>query len=319
MSETILITGASGLVGKQLLKHLQQDTRHAVTASDLHLPASDEQLSGVNYISLNVCDAHNIEAAFQALKPTVVIHLASIVTPGAGDTRALAYQVDVQGSQHIVDACLRHQVRRLVVTSSGAAYGYHADNPVPLQEHHPLRGNPAFAYADHKRQVEELLASTRAQHPQLEQLVLRVGTVLGQDVDNQITALFHKKRLLAVSGYDSPFVFIWDEDLAAILARSVSDAPAGIYNVCGDGHMSIDQIAATLGKSTRKLPAALLLLALRIGSALGISRYGPEQLVFLQYRPVLDNQRLKSDFGYTPKYNSEQALQRWAQHLGLIS
>ena len=44
---------------------------------------------------------------------------------------------------------------------------------------------------------------------------------------------------------------------------------------------------------------------------LGLSRYGPEQVRFLQYRPVLDNQRLKQVFGYTPELSSAQVFDLW--------
>src|SRR5690606_33786171 len=104
-------------------------------------------------------------------RPDAVVHLASIVTPPKGSTRALEYEVDVTGTRNVLDACLAHGVRRLVVTSSGAAYGYHADNPVPLTEDCPIRGNEEFAYSHHKRLVEEMLAAARRDHPQLEQVV----------------------------------------------------------------------------------------------------------------------------------------------------
>jgi UDP-glucose 4-epimerase len=57
------------------------------------------------------------------------------------------------------------------------------------------------------------------------------------------------------------------------------------------------------------LPAGLLRGALRIGSMLGISRYGPEQLDFLRYRPVLLNTALKERFGYTPRKTSADAFE----------
>lgn len=318
MTETVLITGANGLVGNQLVTQLGETGQIQVIATDLRLPDDAHRHPVVQYDTLNVCDPDGIENIFAQYKPSVVIHLASIVTPGAGDTREYAYQVDVVGTHNILQACHKHQCKRIVVTSSGAAYGYHADNPVPLKEQHTLRGNLAFAYSDHKRQVEELLAEARQKHPLLEQVVLRVGTVLGEQVDNQITALFHKKRLLGVRGVDSPFVFIWDEDLANILCRAASSGPAGIFNVCGDGAMSLDSLANALGKPTLKMPANLMRLGLSIGKSLGIGRYGPEQLCFLQFRPVLDNARLKRDFGYTPALNSEQAFLRWAKHVELI-
>ena len=170
-----------------------------------------------------------------------MIHLASIVAP---TTRDFAHAVDVIGSRNVLTACIAHGVKRLVVTSSGAAYGYHADNAIPLVESDPMRGNPEFAYSDHKRQVEEMLAKARAEVPELEQVVLRVGTVLGAGLENQITALFHKPRLLALAGCESPFVFIWTRDLARILQRAISQGPEGIYNVAGFGR-GFGQTSAT--------------------------------------------------------------------------
>ena len=303
----ILITGAGGNVGRALLAALRG---HDVLATDLN-PVPD-----VAFARMDVTgeDPGRVIGDF---RPEVVVHLASIVTPPRGSTRDLEWRVDVQGSRNVLEACLRHGVRRLVVTSSGAAYGYHADNPVPLSEAAPLRGNPEFPYADHKRQVEESLARARADHPALEQVVLRVGTVLGEGVENQITALFRRPRLLAVAGSDSPFVFIHTDDLAAILIRAAGDGPAGIFNVAGDGAMTVGDLARALGKPMLTVPPALLRAALAVARPLGLSRYGPEQVRFLQYRPVLDNTALKERFGYTPALTSAQVFARWQAWAGL--
>ena len=102
-----------------------------------------------------------------------------------------------------------------------------------------MRGNPEFVYADHKRLVEEMLAAERTANPGLEQVILRIGTILGESVDNQITALFDRKRLLAIRGSSSPFVFIWDDDVVAIMIRAVLGGPTGAFNVAGDGAMTI--------------------------------------------------------------------------------
>jgi UDP-glucose 4-epimerase len=45
---------------------------------------------------------------------------------------------------------------------------------------------------------------------------------------------------------------------------------------------------------------------------MGISRYGPEQLDFLRYRPVLLNTAPKTRFGYMPKKTSAQAFDAYA-------
>ena len=81
-------------------------------------------------------------------------------------------------------------VQHVIVSSSGAAYGYHPDNPAWLSETDAIRGNHEFAYSWHKRLVEEMLAEYREREPQLRQTVFRIGTILGETVSNQITALF---------------------------------------------------------------------------------------------------------------------------------
>lgn len=302
----VLVTGGSGFLGRGVVAGLAA-AGHEVTSGDLLVPDGPGD-AGVRHVRLDVTAAAAVSAAVAG--HDAVVHLASIVDPD-GMGRHAAYRVDVDGSRHVLDACVEHGVGRLVVSSSGAAYGYHADNPVPITEDHPVRGTSAFAYSHHKALVEHLLADARREHPELEQVVLRIGTILGDAVDNQITALFHRRRLLAVRGSDSPFVFIWDTDLMAIVVRAVGDGPPGTFNVAGTGTLTIHQIAARLGKRTLAIPEPVLKAVLAVGSALQVSRYGPEQTGFLRYRPVLDNTRLRTVFGYTPELTSAEAFDRW--------
>ncbi len=307
----ILITGAAGAVGSALLQELAEEQGFEVLATDVARPANLPE--GIRFEPLDVRGNDPYEVIGRE-RPDVVIHLASIVSP---TTRAFAHSVDVVGSRNVIAACSLHGVTRLVVTSSGAAYGYHADNPVPLVETAALRGNVEFAYSDHKRQVEEMLAEARKAVPEMQQVVLRVGTVLGAGLENQITALFHKPRLLALRGCESPFVFIWTRDLARILKRAAGEGPEGIFNVAGDGALGVTQLAQALRKPILRLPVWLIKLALGIAHPLKLSRYGPAQVRFLQYRPVLANSALKSEFGYVPELTSAQVFALWQKAAGL--
>ncbi|MGA9747132.1 MAG: SDR family oxidoreductase [Nocardioides sp.] len=305
---TVLVTGGNGFLGSSVVAGLAS-TGHHVVSTDLAVPATG--VAGVEHVVADVTSADSVERAFAGHDVDVVVHLASVVTPGRDSSREREHAVDVTGSRHVLDACLRHGVRRVVVSSSGAAYGYHADNPEPLSEDDPVRGNEAFAYSHHKRLVEEMLADLRRDHPELEQVVLRIGTILGERVDNQITALFERPRLLKVRGAASPFVFVWDTDVVAVIEQAVTGSATGVFNVAGDGVMTVDDIAAGLGKPTLSIPEPVLAMALRIGRRLGLTTYGPEQTMFLRYRPVLDNTRLKRVFGYTPTRTSAEAFSQW--------
>jgi UDP-glucose 4-epimerase len=306
----VLVTGAAGYLGSQLVAALAAGARRpaALVAMDVREVAAAAQRPGIIYAIADI-RAPDLAAMLARHAVDTVVHLASIVTPGKKSKREFEYSVDVLGTENLLEACVAAGVRRIIVSSSGAAYGYHADNPAWITEDEPVRGNRAFAYSWHKRLVEEMLADYRARAPQLQQVVFRIGTILGETVRNQITDLFEKPRLIAIRGSDSPFVFIWDQDVVGCMLEAVYSDQAGVYNVAGDGALGIREIAARLGKRCVVFPAWLLQAALALLKALGLTQYGPEQVNFLRYRPVLDNRRLKEVFGYVPQKTSAEVFE----------
>ena len=303
----VFVTGAGGYLGSQLVAALGSASADVVAADVRDCPP-EHRVPGVRYLT---ADVRSPELAAQMRGCDVVVHLASIVTPGRDSTREFEYSVDVLGTRNVLEACVAAGVKKIVVSSSGAAYGYHADNPAWITEDQPVRGNEEFAYSCHKRLVEEMLGRYRAEHPELLQVVFRIGTILGETTRNQITDLFEKPRLIAIRGSDSPFVFVWDQDVVGAILHAIRSDRTGVYNLAGDGAMTIQQIAERLGKRCVTLPASLLGAALAVLKRLRLTRYGPEQVRFLRYRPVLDNTRLKHDFGYLPRLSSAQTFDLW--------
>lgn len=308
--KNVLITGAGGYVGRLLTEALAADRKEvgAIVATDLRPPAPGAEIDGVVHCAADIRDA-SIAALITQHSIDTVVHLAAVVTPPKNRDVDLEYSVDVLGTENLVRACIAGGVRKLIYASSGAAYGYHQGNERGLSEDAPLRGNDSFAYAKHKRLVEAMLAEHRRSHPILEQLIVRPGTILGERVKNQITDLFDKPVIIGLRGVDTPFVFIWDRDVVAVLLAGIHGAQTGIYNLAGDGVMTLEAIAAALGKPYLPLPRAGMHAALVALGRFGLTQYGAEQIIFLAHRPVLENHRLHADFEGLPSKTSAEVFE----------
>lgn len=307
----ILVTGGSGYLGSLAVQALTaaEGPGRAVVSVDVRPPAV--AIEGVTYVTADlrtielteVLRDHDIDA---------VVHLAAVLDPPPGMSQATLHDIEVGGTQRVVDACLQTGVTHLTVTSSGAAYGYGPRNRErPRLESDPVPGHPSFAYSRHKAEVEQLLADTRARHPELGQLVLRPGTILGDDTANQITRLFTGRLVVGLTDTDVPFVFIHDRDVADVIARGVAERTTGVLNLAGDGVLTLRDIAAIEGARYVPLPPWLLTGALTLLRPLGLLPYGPEQVDFLRYRPVLANDRLRATFPGLPRSSTAQVYARF--------
>ena len=305
MAKTIFITGAGGYIGGELVRKLGNDPAYRVVAVDVRRIAVDQCIEGVAYHQADIRDKA-LRELILSIKPHIVVHLASIVS--AGNDPKFEYSVDVLGTRNVLDASVEAGVQQLIVTSSGAAYGYYPDNPKWISETDPLRGNEDFPYSRHKRLVEEMLADYKEKHSNLKQLIFRPGAVIGENVSNQITNLFEKPFVLGITGSKSPFTFIWDRDVVACFIKGIKEHREGVFNLAGDGALSMKEIATLLGKPYLPLPASLVGGTLRLLRSMGLGKLGPEHVKFLQFRPVLSNARLKDEFGLTPSKTSLEAF-----------
>lgn len=305
----VLVTGAAGFIGKSLIAELARvNANSEIVALDMREVAANERLPNVTYVTGDVRDPA-LRDIFQAHRPQTVVHLASVVAVGGDPQRD--WEIDVLGTKNVLQSSLDAGVEHLIVTSSGSAYGYHADNPVPLHESDPLRGNADFPYARNKREVEEMLIEWHDLHPHLEQTVFRPCTVLGPTTNNQITAIFERPVVMGVSGTATPFSLIADSDVVEALALAVRQPKPGIYNLAGDGTLSLREIAQLNHRPYVAIPPALLKSALWLLQLLRVTKLGPRAVKFVQYRPVLSNDKLKSEFGFTPQYDARKVFERY--------
>lgn len=310
----ILVTGAAGYIGSKLIRKLMEhaDEFQTVVGIDIR-DAGSYDLPNFHFVACDIL-SETPEKLIAEHKIDVIVHLASIVKAPKGMSRERMYEIDVEGTRKLLESAVKHGVQQFIVTTSGASYGYHADNPEFLKESDPIRGNEEFAYSHHKRLIEEMLQEYHKKHPQLRQLILRPGTILGKGVSNQITDIFEKKFILGIKGTATPFVFIWDEDVVNIIYTAIKEEKEGVFNLAGDGVLTLEEIAHRLNKPYVQIPEKVLKNILSVLKKFGLTQYGPEQTGFLQYRPVLDNTKLKQKFAYQPAYTSEEVFEYYLEN-----
>ncbi len=138
----ILVTGASGRIGRYVVKELSS-AGHNVTSVDISPPEA-ENLS--RFLRVDLTDAGEVYQALAAAKAEAVVHMGAWANAGVvPDTRT--YGDNVQGTFNIFQACADLGIQRIVSASSAQVYGFAKAPPVyvPVDEAHPLR--PANCYA----------------------------------------------------------------------------------------------------------------------------------------------------------------------------
>ena len=137
----ILVTGASGRIGRYVVKELVS-AGHSVTGVDKL--ASDGRMS--RFLRVDLTDAGEVYQVLAGAEAEAVVHLGAWANAGVvPDTRT--YGDNVQGTFNIFQACADLGIQRVVSASSAQVYGFAKEPPVyvPVDEAHPLR--PANCYA----------------------------------------------------------------------------------------------------------------------------------------------------------------------------
>jgi len=260
----------------------------------------------------------------------VVVHLAFLIMGSREESR----RINLAGTRNAFEATVAAvRPRRLVYTSSVAAYGYYADNPIPLTEDVPARGSSEHYYSEQKAECEAVLAEVTA-GSDLEVYVLRPCIVagprapaladsmpwnqFGSRVAGLARAAAHTSALLKPLFPDPgiPLQLVHHDDVAtAIAAAAIGRGKPGAYNLAGDGEVSLGDVADSLGGRGVRIPHVLATVASETLARL------PKVPAMLEWVHVgrtsvlMDTSKAKRELGWRPTFTSAQALAALADSL----
>ncbi len=123
MAEKVLVLGPCGQVGTELVENLQKlYGSQNVIASDIRKSEQDV-FQRSSFEILDVMDKSRIGDVFTKHKPTLVYHLAAMLSATAEAKPKLAWSLNMDGMFNVFDACLEHGVKRVFWPSSIAVFG----------------------------------------------------------------------------------------------------------------------------------------------------------------------------------------------------
>ncbi len=208
-----LITGGSGYIGTRLTELLgERDETERIVNVDVRPP--ERSLPKTSFVSGDVRDSGSIRSLLEREEIDCLIHLAFILDPIRDEARM--YDVDVNGTKAVLDAASDAGIEQVMVTSSGTAYGAFPDNPVPIAEDWPVRGQPDFAYARDKADADRICQLWAAQHPDAVMTIVRPCIVFGPSVKNYIVRSWENQPFFPhLDGVDVEMQLIHEDDLVA--------------------------------------------------------------------------------------------------------
>lgn len=157
----ILITGGAGFVGQHLVRQLRfQYPDASITVADLrpnpHPLYDIERLATNVFYGVDITRKETLDPVFAG--QDYVFHLAGMISFWRKHKEAL-FKTNTDAVQHVVDACLKHNIRKLVHVSSVASLGYRDDKDNPIDEtfSFPFHTAPNKYYMLSKRKGQDLV------------------------------------------------------------------------------------------------------------------------------------------------------------------
>lgn len=336
--KTILVTGAAGFIGSNLVKRLLQDVKNAaiigidnmndyydVSLKEYRLNEIEEinSSNSWSFIKGDIADRQTIAAIFDEYEPQIVVNLAAQAGVRYSITNPDSYiQSNMIGFYNILEACRRNPVEHLVYASSSSVYG--GNKKVPFSTDDRV-DNPVSLYAATKK-GNELFAHCYSKLYDIPTTGLRFFTVYGPAGRPDMAYFGFTNKLLKgetikIFNYGNcrrDFTYV--DDIVEGVVRVMKGAPErekgedglpvppyAVYNIGGGQPENLLDFVQILQE---ELVRAGVLPA-------DFDFEGHKELVPMQPGDVpvtyADATALERDYGFTPKITLREGLRRFAE------
>lgn len=152
----VLVTGAAGYIGTHTVRELLKSGHTVIMVDNNHVGQGVGFLEfiGNANVQIKIGDIRDYDFIEQVtVNIDKIVHLAAIVgEPACDKDEKLAYEINVTGTQNIIKACIKNNIKHLHFMSTASSYGVQDDETIANEE---TAVNPISFYAKTKLDMEE--------------------------------------------------------------------------------------------------------------------------------------------------------------------
>jgi UDP-glucose 4-epimerase len=322
---TVAVTGPTGDIGKPFLRALERSRsiRRVLGMARRPFDPSAHGLRKTEYRQGDVLDRESLDGL--VAEADVVVHLAFLIMGGHDRTR----EVNLRGSRNVFEAAAASpQVERLVYASSVAAYGFHDEpgRPEVFTEDVEPRGTEGFYYSAQKAELEgvlgEVVDGTRLDAyvfrpcivagPESLLLIQNIPYVaIGERLPGPVRRLLDVMPILrpVIPDPGVPFQLVHADDVGTALRAAVlGRGEPGVYNLAGEGVLTMSDLARELGWYALPLPEAALEATAEVTRRLPFLPPEAEWLQAFRVPVIMDAGKARRRLGWRPKHDAHETL-----------
>ncbi len=303
MSERYLITGGAGNLACQLTFLLAAPSDSVALMDIADRPAA-ATAPGCDYLRCDISDQRALAERIEQLRPTTILHFASLLSGSCEEDRSLAWRVNMNGSFALFEAAIRNGVGKVFFPSSLATYG--GTIPSPMPEDHPQW--PEGLYGVTKLACERLGAYYATRHG-LDFRCLRLPIVISRHAPAGAASAFASRAFVeAVQSGGYTFRVSPEPETSAVY---VPDVLRGIVRLLDAPRERLSR----QGYNIHGLPISAASIARAISARQPRARFDfdtdPHVAALISGWPsVIDDRAARHDWGWAPQYD----IDRMADH-----
>jgi UDP-glucose 4-epimerase len=307
----VLVTGVSRFLGGHLAARLAANPAIERVLGVDTVPPPRDLLRRMGRAEFVRADIRNplISKVISTASVDTVVHASLSANPGSSGGRTAMKEMNVIGTMQLLAACQKApSVRRMVLKSTTAVYGSSPRDPALFDETMTPKDLPSGGYAKDAVEIEGYLRGFARRRPDVSVTTLRFSNFIGPRIDTVFTRYFALPAVPTVLGYDARVQLLHEEDGLAVLERATEEEIPGVFNVAADGVLLLSQAIRRAGRVPIPVPSPAVGPVSRFFRSARLVDFSPEQMRLLNFGRVVDNTRLKQQFGFVPRWTTVQAF-----------